>query len=100
MMKRFSQLCALGVTLSALSGCDTMSELVTSNLPEGHSGRPSIVVDLGEQEAYLYRGGFMTASSRISSGREGYRTQVGHFAWIPQLMCQIVTVISVFSKAL
>jgi|SRR5450432_2079343 len=79
MMKRFSQLCALGVTLSALSGCDTMSELVTSNLPEGHSGRPSIVVDLGEQEAYLYRGGFMTASSRISSGREGYRTQVGHF---------------------
>jgi len=53
--------------------------MVTSNLPEKHSGRPSIVVSLREQEAYLYRGKNRTASSRISSGREGYRTPIGRF---------------------
>jgi hypothetical protein len=56
-MNRLSQFCALGATLMALSGCSTMSDLITSNLPESHSGRPSIVVSLWEQEAYLYRGG-------------------------------------------
>ena len=79
MMNRLSLFCALAATLAALSGCSTVSEMVTSNLPEKHSGRPSIVVSLREQEAYLYRGKNRTASSRISSGREGYRTPVGHF---------------------
>jgi lipoprotein-anchoring transpeptidase ErfK/SrfK len=79
MMNRLSQFCALAATLAALSGCSTVSEMVTSNLPERHSGRPSIVVSLREQEAYLYRGKNRTASSRISSGREGYRTPVGRF---------------------
>src|SRR5437867_12029457 len=78
-MNRFSQLYALGATLMALSGCSTVTDLITSNLPETHSGRPSIVVSLREQEAYLYRGGYRIASSRISSGREGYRTPTGHF---------------------
>jgi len=77
MMKRFSQLCALGVTLSALSGCDTMSEMVTSNLPQSHTGPASLVVSLRAQEVYLYRGGHLTATSRISSGREGHRTPLG-----------------------
>jgi len=79
MMNRLSQFCALAAPLAALSGCSTVSEMVTSNLPERHAGRPSIVVNLREQEAYLYRGKNRTASSRISSGREGYRTPVGRF---------------------
>jgi lipoprotein-anchoring transpeptidase ErfK/SrfK len=79
MMNRLSQFCALAATLAVLSGCSTVTEMVTSNLPEKHSGRPSIVVSLREQEAYLYRGKNRTASSRISSGREGYRTPVGRF---------------------
>jgi lipoprotein-anchoring transpeptidase ErfK/SrfK len=78
-MNRLSKLYALGAILSALSGCSTVTDLITSNLPEGHSGRPSIVVSLREQQAYLYRGGYRIASSRVSSGREGYRTPVGHF---------------------
>jgi hypothetical protein len=78
-MNRLSQFCALAAALAALSGCGTVSDLVTSNLPERHSGRPSIVVNLREQEAYLYRGKNRTASSRISSGREGYRTPVRRF---------------------
>ena len=79
MTKRFLVLYALGASLIALSGCSTVGDLLTSNLPESHSGRPSIVVSLREQEAYLYRGGYRIASSRISSGREGYRTPTGRF---------------------
>jgi lipoprotein-anchoring transpeptidase ErfK/SrfK len=79
MMNRLSQFCALGATLTALSGCSTVTDLLTSNLPERYSGRPSIVVNLREQEAYLYRGKNRSASSRISSGREGHRTPIGRF---------------------
>jgi L,D-transpeptidase catalytic domain len=82
MANPFSLLCALGATLITLSGCSTVSDMITSNLPESHSGRASIVVSLREQEAYLYRGGYRIASSRISSGREGYRTPTGHFGVI------------------
>ena len=78
-MKRLSQLVALCATLIVLGACSTVTEMVTSNLPESHSGRPSVVVSLRAQEAYLYRAGNRTASSRISSGREGYRTPVGRF---------------------
>jgi lipoprotein-anchoring transpeptidase ErfK/SrfK len=78
-MNRLSQFCALSAALAALSGCASMSDLITSNLPETNSGRPSILVSLRDQEAYLYRGSNRTASSRISSGREGYRTPVGRF---------------------
>ena len=78
-MKQLSLICRLGATLLALCSCNTMTDLVTSNLPESHSGRPTIVVNLRSQEAYIYRAGFITASSRVSSGREGYRTPTGHF---------------------
>jgi lipoprotein-anchoring transpeptidase ErfK/SrfK len=81
-MNRLPRLCFLAATLAAFTGCGTVTDLVTSHVPERHSGRPSIVVDLGEQEAYLYRGKNRTASSRISSGREGFRTPVGRFAVI------------------
>ena len=78
-MNRLSQFCALAATLAVLSSCGTLTDMVTSNLPEKHSGRSSIVVCLREQEAYLYRGKNRTASSRISSGREGHRTPIGRF---------------------
>src|SRR5439155_25512871 len=79
MMNRLPQFLALSAMLMAVGGCSTVNDLITSNLPESHSGRATIVVNLQEQEAYLYRGGYRTASSRISSGREGYRTPIGPF---------------------
>ena len=78
-MNRLSQSCVLCAILNILNGCSTVTDLITSNLPASHSGRPSIIVSLREQQAYLYRGGYRIASSRISSGREGYRTPIGHF---------------------
>ena len=79
MTNRISELSLLCAALLILSGCSTMTDMISSSLPERHSGRPSIVVNLRAQEAYLYRAGYRTASSRISSGREGYRTPVGRF---------------------
>jgi len=73
---RFSALTALAL---GLTGCGTVTDMVVSHVPQRHTGRASIVVDLGEQEAYLYRGKHRTATSRISSGREGYRTPTGRF---------------------
>jgi lipoprotein-anchoring transpeptidase ErfK/SrfK len=82
---RWVGLCLLALGGAALSSCgtyNTVSDMVTSHVPERHSGRASIVVDLGEQEAYLYRGKHKVASSRISSGREGHRTPIGRFSVI------------------
>jgi lipoprotein-anchoring transpeptidase ErfK/SrfK len=78
-MNRISQVSALCLTVMTFCGCSTVTDMITSNLPQGRSGRPSIVVSLTAQEAYLYRGEHRIASSHVSSGREGYRTPVGHF---------------------
>ena len=85
MANRLASAFALILVATALSSCGTyhtVSDLVTSHVPERHSGRASIVIDLSDQEAYLYRGKHRTASSRISSGREGHRTPVGRFSVI------------------
>jgi lipoprotein-anchoring transpeptidase ErfK/SrfK len=74
---------ALFIVLAVgLSSCSSVTEMVTANLPQRHSGRPSIVVKLHEQQAYLYRGRYVTAASKISSGREGHRTPIGSFSVI------------------
>jgi lipoprotein-anchoring transpeptidase ErfK/SrfK len=78
-MKRLSLFLTLAGIALGFSGCGTVGDLVSSSLPDTHSGRASIVVRLREQEARLYRGGYEVAESRISSGREGHATPVGRF---------------------
>jgi lipoprotein-anchoring transpeptidase ErfK/SrfK len=46
---------------------------------EGVSGAPSIVISLGDQRAYFYRGGKLVGVSAISSGRKGFDTPIGDF---------------------
>jgi lipoprotein-anchoring transpeptidase ErfK/SrfK len=79
MFVRFLKIFASAALLLALPGCSTLTEMVEANVPDSHNGAPRIVVSLGAQEAYLYRGKALVASSRISSGREGYRTPTGSF---------------------
>jgi lipoprotein-anchoring transpeptidase ErfK/SrfK len=78
-MNPFVRSVILLAPLLTLIGCETMTDLVTTNLPSRHSGRPSVVVELRAQRASLYRGKNIAAASRISSGREGYRTPTGRF---------------------
>jgi lipoprotein-anchoring transpeptidase ErfK/SrfK len=77
-MKLLPSLALLAVVVT-FSSCSTVGDIVTSQIPERHSGRPAVVVSLKEQRAYLLRNGRVTASSRISSGREGHRTPTGRF---------------------
>ncbi len=46
------------------------------------SGAPSILIDLGRQEAVFYKGGQVAGVSPISSGREGYATPTGNYSII------------------
>lgn len=79
MRKILLPLFALSCFLIAFSGCSTVTEMVEAHIPIRETGRPSIVISLRAQEAYLYRGKVLVASSRISSGREGHRTPIGRF---------------------
>jgi len=53
--------------------------MVTTNFPTFHDGKPSVVVHLSQQKAFLLQGGEEVAESRISTGREGHATPTGHF---------------------
>ncbi len=77
-MKLISRL-ALVLVAAGFTSCSTVTDMVSTHIPERHSGRASIEVDVSEQQAYLLRNGHVTASSRISSGREGHRTPIGRF---------------------
>jgi len=71
------------LTLAAASccftGCETVSDLVTTNLPQSQDGKASILIRLHEQRAYLYRGSDQISVASISTGREGYGTPTGNF---------------------
>lgn len=76
---RFISYLLLFAAAGLLTGCNTVSDLVVSNLPSHHRGRTSIVIRLRQQEAYLFKGKAEVASSRISTGREGHNTPMGRF---------------------
>ena len=62
------------------SGCGTVSDFLVTNVPDYRKGKVSIVIELQEQGAYLYKGKTRIASSRISTGREGHHTPLGSFS--------------------
>jgi lipoprotein-anchoring transpeptidase ErfK/SrfK len=65
--------------ICGLTACGTVTDLVTTNLPDSRTGRPSIVVRLAKQRAFLFKGRHLVAEAAISSGREGYGTPTGSF---------------------
>jgi len=46
---------------------------------DGVSGAPSIVISLGDQRAYFYKGDKLVGVSAISSGKKGFDTPLGEF---------------------
>ncbi len=46
---------------------------------DGILGHPTIVIDLGSQEAVFFKGGREVGRAPVSTGREGYRTPTGAF---------------------
>ncbi len=76
-MNRFLQGLAVLATFF-LAGCAEIENTVydVRGLPPG---RVAVVVDLGDQHAYLYAGGEEVLSSPISTGREGHDTTPGRY---------------------
>jgi hypothetical protein len=46
---------------------------------DGVAGPPHVVIRMGEQRAYFYKGDTLVGISTISTGREGYNTPTGSF---------------------
>ena len=46
---------------------------------EGASGPPKIVVHIGEQKAYFYKGKHLVGESTVSTGKPGFSTPPGHY---------------------
>lgn len=46
---------------------------------DGIAGPPTIIVDIGNQRAYFYKGKILAGVSVVSTGREGYDTHPGKF---------------------
>jgi lipoprotein-anchoring transpeptidase ErfK/SrfK len=46
---------------------------------EGASGNPKIVVHIGEQKAYFYKGKTLVGETTVSTGKPGFGTPPGHY---------------------
>src|SRR5258708_22110563 len=46
---------------------------------EGASGKPRIVVHIGEQKAYFYKGKTLVGETTVSTGKPGFGTPPGHY---------------------
>jgi lipoprotein-anchoring transpeptidase ErfK/SrfK len=46
---------------------------------DGVPGAPHVIIRMGEQRAYFYKGDTLVGISMISTGREGYNTPMGNF---------------------
>src|SRR6516165_3004078 len=46
---------------------------------EDGSGKPRIVVHVGEQKAYFYKGKTLVGETTVSTGKPGFSTPPGHY---------------------
>jgi len=49
---------------------------------EGAGGKPRIVVHIGEQKAYFYKGKTLVGETTVSTGKPGFSTPPGHYTVI------------------
>ncbi|WP_444931275.1 L,D-transpeptidase [Microbulbifer sp. SSSA002] len=75
----FLMVCLLALMAAPPAGAAPRAANWFDDRAAAKGGSASIRVDLSEQRAYLYKGGKLVGVSRISSGKEGYRTRPGHF---------------------
>lgn len=47
---------------------------------EGAHGEPRIVVHLGDQKAYFFKGKHLVGESTVSTGKKGFSTPPGHYS--------------------
>ena len=93
-VRRFIQLLSGAAIIILWSSCEEVPPYgqrpfaagYPSNIPSGYwdggglSGAPKIVVHLGEQRAYFYKGKHLVGESAISTGKPGFSTPPGSYS--------------------
>lgn len=69
----------LGTAVRSASAGGAHSDNISYWDGDGVQGAPSVVIRLGEQRAYFFKGDQLVGVSSISSGREGFATKSGNF---------------------
>jgi len=59
---------------------------------EGVSGSPKIVVHIGEQKAYFYKGKHVVGESTVSTGKPGFSTPPGNYSVVSKDRDHISTI--------
>ena len=59
---------------------------------EGVSGSPKIVVHIGEQKAYFYKGKHVVGESTVSTGKPGFSTPPGNYSVVSKDKDHISTI--------
>src|SRR5215831_2775604 len=59
---------------------------------EGASGGPKIVVHIGEQQAYFYKGKQLVGETTVSTGKPGFSTPPGHYTVVSKDAGHVSTV--------
>jgi hypothetical protein len=92
-LRRFIQLLSGTAIIILCSSCEEIPPYAEqpyatgypSNAPRGYwddegiSGPPKIVVRVGEQRAYFYKGKQVVGESTVSTGKPGFSTPPGHY---------------------
>src|SRR5215472_12923289 len=60
---------------------------------EGASGSPKIVVHIGEQKAYFYKGKHLVGETTVSTGKPGFSTPPGHYTVLSKDASHVSTVL-------
>jgi len=84
---RLLQVAATVLTAVIICGCETIPEGPYPRAAEvgwwddeGASGPPRIVVHIGEQKAYFYKGKRLVGESTVSTGKPGFSTPPGNYS--------------------
>jgi lipoprotein-anchoring transpeptidase ErfK/SrfK len=85
---RLLQIAGAGVVLLFVCSCETLPE-IQGPFPhaqpagwwddQGASGSAKIVVHIGEQKAYFYKGKHLVGETTVSTGKPGFGTPPGHY---------------------
>ena len=92
-LNRLFQIAGLGAIVLIICGCEEIppyeGQSFAAGYPagtppgwwddEGASGPPKIVVHLGEQKAYFYKGKHVVGETTVSTGKPGFSTPPGHY---------------------
>src|SRR6266498_442545 len=59
---------------------------------DGASGAPKVVVHIGEQKAYFYKGKRVVGESTVSTGKPGFSTPPGHYTVLSKAADHVSTI--------